>query len=206
MFLLFLAAFIISNCSTILYVFFSASTKRWDVIKKHVSDLTLKPLSNTRWSSRIEAIKPLRYQIGEVYDALLEIVGDNSLETKNRQQANSLAAKIQNYKFVCSVTIWYNILFKINCVSKMMQNPTINIKICIEHLNNLIDYFTDIRSDKGFNDFLTDANELADEIDVETNFPDIKSMRPRRKKRQFDYERTDQPILNSKIKFKVAFF
>lgn len=30
------------------YNFFSASTKRWDILKKHVTRLTLKPLSETR--------------------------------------------------------------------------------------------------------------------------------------------------------------
>ena len=30
------------------YVFFSASTRRWDILKKHASSLTLKPLSTTR--------------------------------------------------------------------------------------------------------------------------------------------------------------
>lgn len=41
-----------------IYVFFSASTKRWVILVKYVTHLTLKPLSDTRWESRIEAIKP----------------------------------------------------------------------------------------------------------------------------------------------------
>jgi hypothetical protein len=32
-----------------LYVFFSSSTSRWDVLKKHIPSLTLKAVSDTRW-------------------------------------------------------------------------------------------------------------------------------------------------------------
>ena len=46
-----------------LYVFFSASTKRWQVLKDQIPTLTLKPLSSTRWESRIDALKVLRYNL-----------------------------------------------------------------------------------------------------------------------------------------------
>lgn len=47
--------------------------------KKHVSSLTLKPLSATRWESRVDAVKAIRFQVGEVYDSLIEIVEDVTL-------------------------------------------------------------------------------------------------------------------------------
>ena len=59
-------------------LFFSVSTKRWSVLLRHVS-LTLKPLSTTRWEARIEAFKPLRYQLGNIDDALIDIFEDQSL-------------------------------------------------------------------------------------------------------------------------------
>jgi hypothetical protein len=52
-----------------LFTFFSASTARWNVLKNHVTHITLKPLSTTT----IDALTPLRYQMGEIYDALVEI-------------------------------------------------------------------------------------------------------------------------------------
>ncbi|XP_065679765.1 52 kDa repressor of the inhibitor of the protein kinase-like [Hydra vulgaris] len=61
------------------YVYFSSSTHRWVVFTSHQPTLTVKPLSETRWESRIDAIKPLRYELGKIYDALLEIANDTSL-------------------------------------------------------------------------------------------------------------------------------
>ncbi|XP_068209211.1 zinc finger MYM-type protein 1-like [Palaemon carinicauda] len=43
-----------------------SSTHRWDVLKRHVQSLTVKPPSETRWESRIDALKPTRYQIGDI--------------------------------------------------------------------------------------------------------------------------------------------
>jgi hypothetical protein len=54
------------------FVFLSASPRRWSVLKKHVTQLTVKPLSDTKWESRIDSIRPFRYQAGEIYDALYE--------------------------------------------------------------------------------------------------------------------------------------
>lgn len=99
-----------------MYLFFFASTKRWSILKTYISDLTLKSLSDTRWSSRIDAIKPLRYQIGQVYDALSKVIeaSTSSKDFSTSHLARSLATKIQNYNFLCSVVIWYNILSRIS--------------------------------------------------------------------------------------------
>ena len=56
-----------------IYVFFSASTARWQILISEVPTLTLKPLSTTRWESRVEALKALRFNLGKVYDVLYSI-------------------------------------------------------------------------------------------------------------------------------------
>ena len=44
-----------------IYLLFSSSTKRWKILQDNISDLTLKSLSQTRWKSRIESIKAIRF-------------------------------------------------------------------------------------------------------------------------------------------------
>jgi hypothetical protein len=49
------------------YVYFSASTHRWEFLMCHVSSVTVKPLCETRWKSRIDALKPVCHQLGDIY-------------------------------------------------------------------------------------------------------------------------------------------
>ena len=93
-----------------IFVFLSDSIHRWAVLKKHITQLTLKPLNETRWESRIDAIRPFRYQIGDIFDALYEISQDIFFGQITRLEAESLAKKIKNFNFVCCVVIWHSIL------------------------------------------------------------------------------------------------
>lgn len=98
-----------------LYVFFAGSTQRWKVLMRHLPTLTLKPLSDTRWESRIDALLPLRYQLSEVHNALMDIVEDTNLKGSSanisKVEAQAIAKNIGNFRFVVSLVVWHNILF-----------------------------------------------------------------------------------------------
>ncbi|XP_033229723.1 uncharacterized protein LOC117181268 [Belonocnema kinseyi] len=126
--------------------FVPSSPLRWDVLKKYTPSLTVKPLSTTRWESRIDAIRPIRYQIGEIYDALLDISSNDSFDAM---------------------------------------------------------YLESYRSDDGFASTISDAKELAEILGVESDFKSAHNVRPRRQKRQFDYESEDQAVQDPKTRLKT---
>ena len=92
--------------------------------KHHVSNLTVKPLSETRWESRIDALKPLHYQLGDIYDALTEIADDTNLTgasgNTSRKDSRDIAKAISSFKLVVSLVVWYDVLFEINLTSKQL--------------------------------------------------------------------------------------
>ncbi|XP_033133742.1 zinc finger MYM-type protein 1 [Brassica rapa] len=49
-----------------IYTLFSSSTKRWKILLDHVPFFTVKSLSNTRWESRINSVKAIRFQALQV--------------------------------------------------------------------------------------------------------------------------------------------
>ena len=108
------------------YILFSASTKRWAVFTKHVPGLSVKPLSETRWECWIDSVKVICYQVGEVYNALVEI-SEITNEPKVKAEAESLANQLKDYKFLVSLIFWYEVLFKVNFVSKELQAETKDI-------------------------------------------------------------------------------
>lgn len=173
-----------------IYTFFSSSTRRWDVLVRYVKTLTVKPLSNTRWESHIDALKPLRYELGNIYDALMDIADDKtfngSVGAAARSEAQGLAARISKFAFVVELVTWHKILFEINVTSKMLQEKNLNIHSAIQQLQYTKLFLEKLRSDIGFGSMLVDASELAKEIDFPVEFePD--PIRVRQKKRQFTY-------------------
>lgn len=191
------------------YVFFSASVNRWKVLLDHITNLTLKPLSQTRWESRIEALKPFRHQIGEIYDALFDIVQDTNGDSMTRHEAECLCRHIKQFKFLCSLIIWYDLLNLINPVSKLMQTINFDISAAMKILETLLSYLKQQRTDNdnSFEKIVLEATKLASEIDVEPIFEyTIGRITARRVKRQFDYENADDPIIDPKVHFKVNFY
>lgn len=190
-----------------LYVFFSSSTLRWSILLMNVKGLTLKPLSDTRWESRIEALKPLRHQIGQVYDALLAVYQNTDMDTSARDEASGLLNQIKQFKFLCSVIIWYETLNRINPVSKLMQSKDFELPSVVKLIKNTKDFFEKSRSDEYFNQVLEDAKALATEIDSEIfDFENVRQHRTRSKKRQFGYEGHDEPIIDPRQKYKIEVF
>jgi hypothetical protein len=52
-----------------IYIFFLVNIPLVNT-KKHLPNLTVKPLSDKRSENRVKAISPLRYNLGDIYDGL----------------------------------------------------------------------------------------------------------------------------------------
>ena len=54
-----------------LYCIFSCSSTRWKILTDNLEKFSVKSMSTTRWESRIECIKPIRYDIVHLCDCLI---------------------------------------------------------------------------------------------------------------------------------------
>ena len=147
-----------------IYTLFSASTKRWAVFKKYATGLSVEPLSITRWECCIDSIKAICYQVGEVYDALVEI-SEITNEPMVRAEAEFLANQLKDYKLCVFLIFWYEVLFKVNYVSKELQVETKDINEGMDSFEKLLSWLKNYR-EEGFNDDLIGANESAESIEL----------------------------------------
>ncbi|KAK2655261.1 hypothetical protein Ddye_008313 [Dipteronia dyeriana] len=86
----------------------------------YVEDFTLKPLSETCWESRVESIKAIRYQSLQIRDALAHLV-ETSEDPKTNSEVESIVTyEFENFEFLFGMVIWYNLLFAINSVTKIL--------------------------------------------------------------------------------------
>ena len=120
-----------------MYTIFSASTKRWSLFRKHVSNLSVKPLCETRWECRIDSVKALRYQLPEFCDALDELA-EEAVDAMIKSEAETLYETLKQYKFLVSLVLWYDVLFQVNFVSKELQGETVDLSTAIDSFNNLM--------------------------------------------------------------------
>lgn len=184
-----------------IYTIFSASTERWSILLKYVSDFTLKPMSDTRWESRIESIKPIRFQLCQVHDALVE-VSELTKDPKIKSESSSFTNHEFSYEFILSIVIWYELLSAINQVSKSIQSERMELSNAVQLLSGLKDFFNNFRK-KGFELSKKTAQNLCEEIGTQVIF---KQSRILKKKKQFQYESNDIRIVSTEQKFYQDYF
>lgn len=185
-----------------IYSLFSASTKRWKVFTDHVQGLTVKPLSETRWESRVESVKAVRYQAPQIKEALNYLV-NNSEDAKTRSDAETLAAyNIQNFEFLLGMVIWYQLLNAVNHVSKILQSEDMQIDVAIRELKNILSFLYNYR-EVGFQEAMVEATEIANKMEVEPVFMEKRTVH---RKRQFDESASEDVTYSAAENFKNNYF
>ncbi|XP_052624958.1 uncharacterized protein LOC111902786 [Lactuca sativa] len=190
------------TCQT-LYNVFSNSTKRWSVLLEFVDDLTLKSLSATRWESHIECVKAIKTQFYQIRKAFkkLSIISDNGQVCRD---ADSLVnGEFSSFEFILSLVIWYDILYKINLVSKKFQSKEMLLDVAVKNLEGLINYFEEYR-ESGFDFAISEAKEIANSVKVKPEFP---QKRNKKRKQHFDeIPNTEREHQSSQEAFKRDYF
>jgi hypothetical protein len=182
-------------------VIFSASTMRWEILMKHVTNLIVKRSCDTRWESKLESVKALRYHIKEIYSALVELV-EVTEDPKANSEAQSLINEITSYEFLLALSIWH-VLFSVNSVSKNLQAQKMHLGVASKLLQGLVQFFQKFRTE-GFVVATLVARELSKSLGVE---PKFKEFRQRKKRRMFEDEDDDEPVSESAEQtFKVEYF
>ena len=76
-------------------MFFSASTRRWNLLTDALNPLqcsTIKPLSDTRWEARYDALHALRKGYQAVFQVLKAMCDDNNEKYHTKETASGFVS------------------------------------------------------------------------------------------------------------------
>ena len=136
-----------------LYNFFSSSVRRWDLLLKGLNItneenrmLTLKTLSDTRWSSHAEAVKAVKLSYDNILNLLDQIISETE-DNKIKSEAKCLY-KIMIKKEIAFLTLlWHDILNRANVTSIKLQSSNTNLGDGINLMKSLGVYIKSLRSE-----------------------------------------------------------
>ncbi|KAI6651791.1 hypothetical protein LOD99_5038 [Oopsacas minuta] len=158
-----------------LYVFFSASTHRWNLILdvfKKFGIPTLKRLSDTRWSAHHDAVDALLKGYTNIEEVLVLMCEDKSEKPVTRLEAKGLAAIMNRLETGIMLQIWSTILIRFNKTSKCLQDASLDLNTATKLLESLKEFVHSLRSQfmefKHRNAELSPSNEF-----MVTNFTPI---------------------------------
>ncbi|KAK4566468.1 hypothetical protein RGQ29_002637 [Quercus rubra] len=157
----------------------------------NVSSLILKPLSQTHWESRIESVQAIKFQALEIRDALLQLA-KVSEDHKTKSEADCLATyELESFEFLLGMTIWYDILFVVNSISKNLQSKDMHIDVAIDQLKY------------GFTSAMISSKEIATKMEIEPIFCEKRIIH---KKKQFDENANDEITQSAEESFRINYF
>lgn len=191
-----------------LYNFFSASTKRWSLLMKHLDKYNqehqtneklnvVKDLSDTRWSARYDASNALKKGYNLIVQCLDDISNDSLNNEITRVEAKSLHKQLGKNETAFMINFWTAILQRNEHVNKNLQSPSLTLDTCIDLYKSLEAYFQEMRKTR-FQEFFDETVKLTGEkwpsVEEQTN-----EKRVRKKKLHFD-EATTHTVFNYKEK------
>ena len=126
-----------------LYNLFSSSPSRWKILQE-IAHISLHKLSVTRWSARIEAVKPLAKRPREILKAL-NCLKEHDLPAHLCNDVDTLSKWLSSFEYTLLVSFWFKVLQSINDVSLLLQDSAITIDEELHLIKSLRDDLKRIR-------------------------------------------------------------
>ena len=95
-----------------LYTLFSCSPQRWEILQKHIG-CSLHGMSTTRWSARIESVRPVSAHLPGILSALEDLEKLN-LTAEIRSEIHGIKSYVESFQCILMASIWVKVLTAID--------------------------------------------------------------------------------------------
>ena len=143
---------------------------------QETASLSLHRLSDTRWSARIDAVKPLVKRPREILQSLSTVKMELDLPADVCSEVDSLANWIQSFEFVVLASFWFKTLQAIDDVSRALQSSSLTLDDEAELTKSLISTLQRIRDSWPI--ILEECRLVAAGLGVQEDFKETRRRKP----------------------------
>ena len=172
-----------------LYNEFSCSPQRWEILKNIVGS-SLHSMSQTRWSARLESVRPVFVHFPKIIVALEDLKKLN-LTSESLSRINGILAYMKTFKCLLLTHIWFKLLTPIDQVNRVLQARKSTIDWEVKNLNSLTDQITEIKDQ--WQEILDNAKSSAVIYEIEPTL----LVKRTRKVKHFHDESPDEPVIGT---------
>lgn len=184
-----------------LYNFAAASTHRWEkMFGDDRSQLTLKALSNTRWSCRAESAKALWQHYNDLHEKLKRLSVDEDEKRETRSEASALCKKFQSLETAFMAKFWDTVLSRFHATSTVLQRSDLSLDCAVRSLQSLCSFVSAQR------DLFEDYERAAKSVPGVNDAYKHDVTRQRKRKTFFDEASEESVELGGKRRFQVHTF
>lgn len=187
------------------YNFFSRSPQRWEYLENRIGS-SLHSISQTRWSARVDSVRPFVKHLPLIINALNDCKELN-LSAECKTDLKGLLKYLQSFECIMMSTIWLKVLVAIDNKNKVLQARSTTLDVETKNLNDLIEELKVLRD--RWSNLYTEAKlvagNMAESVDCETDF---KEKRLKKRKIFHDETRdgTEYQLKNEEERFRIDVF
>lgn len=161
-----------------LYNLFSRSPARWKILQE-TAQTSLHNLSETRWSARVEAVKPLVKRPTDIRRALERVKCELDVPADIYSEICGLLKWMNSFEFLLLALIWFRILQCLDDRNKILQLANITIDEEAKHIKSLTKEMEHLRG--SWQNILDEARLIAPGLECEQEFKNTTWQKRKRK-------------------------
>lgn len=156
-----------------LYTLFSGSPKRWEILKSEIGE-SLHGQSETRWSARVDSVKPFAAHLTGLLRALNRLDRNTfpSLTSANLSDINGLKKYLSSYVCVIMSSIWFKVLKAIDIRNQIVQRQNCTLDVAVKNVDSLLQELIDLR--EHFESIVNETSHVAAAMDIDIEFPKLR--------------------------------
>ena len=152
------------NCTTSS----SSSPMQWKILQENIG-CSLHSLSHTRWSDRVDSVRPFAAHIPGIQASLKSLL-QLSLTSETKAGVEGITKYVNSFTCIMMSCIWIKVLAAIDLWNKVLQTCNTTLDVEVNNIDSLLKELQFLK--EHWSSLVSEAKTVANEIGVPAEFPE----------------------------------